>query len=136
LPDNEPWSKIIAVVKCPVHAPCLAVVKFPADLWNWRVPTFIALLTAATLVHTLADELKPAEAAAKQEAKEHKLKAEADAKAWTADAFQLDDKAKREAAIESIRAAMAGRTRKPESMAATISRRRPTQPSAQVRRST
>ncbi len=77
-----------------------------ASGWSLGIPALLTVLAVTAIIHAHADDAKPVDAVAKPNAKELAQKAAADAKQWLADAFQLEDKTKREAAIEKIRAAM------------------------------
>ena len=83
-----------------------APVETPASGWSFGIPALLTALAVVAVFRTQADDVQPVVTARRPNAKELAQKAANDAKAWIADAFQLDDKAKREAAIERIRAAM------------------------------
>ena len=76
--------------------------------WSLGIPTLLTVLALAAVFRTQADDAKPVVPEVKPDAKELAQKSATDAKAWIADAFQLDDPAKRVAAIERIRATMTG----------------------------
>ncbi len=85
-----------------------AQVESPTGGWSLGLPALLTALALAAIFHAQADDAKPADVVAKPNDKEVAQKAATEAKAWIADAFQLDDPAKRAAAIERIRATMTG----------------------------